>query len=260
MKSLEQVDRWLGKHFERWSANLTGGDQRKETLEIRREILTAIGEKVEPKGGGEYIFPYSAVNVKVFAEDADRQSTFEAAFIDDDALQNEARDMLRDSGCQADAVTVTVEVVQEAGEKPFLISFKRPDKVAKGAPVTAPKVRPAAWLYVVKGTAERPEYFVGKDILYLGRLKEVSAKLGGLRRRNDVAFDDAETTVSREHAHISFEEGKFRLFHDSGEGGTRLFRDGRAVALPASGSRGTQLRSGDEIHLGDARLRFEMGE
>ena len=261
MKSLEQVDRWLGKHMERWSAKLSGSNQPKETLEIRREILTAIGAKVEAKGSGDYVFPYREIGVKLFASDADQKDVFAAIFADEDALQNDVQELLRDAGCQAAPVHVIVEVTEDpAGVVPFELTFKRAEKAAKGASVTPPKARPAAWLYVVKGVAERPEYFIGKDVVYLGRLKEVTAKAGGLRRRNDVAFDDAETTVSREHAHIRFEEGRFRLFHDSGESGTRLFRDGRTVALPSSGSRGTQLQSGDEIHLGDARLRFELGE
>jgi len=261
MRSLEQVDRWLGKHFERWSANLAGGAHPKETLEIRRDLLTAIGQKVEPKGSGEYVFPYSEVQVKLFAQDADQQAVLEATLVENDALQTDVHDMLRDSGCDPDSVQVLVEITPDpAAAEPFQLTFKRIPKPAKGAAATPPKVRPAAWLYVVKGSAERPEYFIGKDVVFLGRLKEVSAKGGGLRRRNDIAFDDAETTVSREHAHIHFEEGKFRLFHDSGETGTRLFRDGRVVALPATGTRGTQLLSGDEIHLGEARLRFEMGE
>ena len=260
MKSLESVDRWLGRHFERWSSTIAGGDHPKEALEIRRDILAGIGEKVEAKGGGEYLFPYAEVTVKLAPRDPDQRATFEAAFIDDDALQTEARDMLRDAGCQADAVTVIAQFDDSPGAPPFHLSFKRPEKVAKGAAITPAKVRPAAWLYVVKGTAERPEYFIGKDTMYLGRMKEVSAKTGGLRRRNDVAFEDQETTVSREHAHIEYEDGKFRLFHDSADAGTQLFRDGRAVALPPTGTRGTQLRSGDEIHLGDARLRFEAGE
>ncbi len=260
MKSLESVDRWLGRHFERWSANLGGGDHPKEALEIRREILSAIGGKVEPKGQGEYIFPYSDVTVTLAPRDDEQRATFEAAFVDDDGLQSQARDMLRDAGCQADAVNVAIEFVDDPAAPPYRLAFKRVEKPAKGAAVTAAKLRPTAWLYVVKGSAERPEYFIGKDLVYLGRLKEVTAKSGGLRRRNDVAFNDEENTVSREHAHIQFEDGKFRLFHDSGEIGTRLFRDGRVVALPATGSRGTQLISGDEIHLGDARLRFEMGD
>lgn len=260
MKSLESVDRWLGRHFERWSANLGGGEHPKEALEIRREILSAIGDKVEAKGQGEYVFPYSAVTVKLAARDAEQHATFETAFVDDDGLQSQARDMLRDAGCQADSVAVLVQIEDDVAAPPFEVGFKRIEKAAKGAALTPAKVRPTAWLYVVKGSAERPEYFVGKDLVYLGRLKEVSAKSGGLRRRNDVAFSDEETTVSREHAHIQFEEGKFRLFHDSGETGTRLFRDGRVVALPSTGTRGTQLMSGDEIHLGDARLRFETGE
>jgi predicted component of type VI protein secretion system len=118
--------------------------------------------------------------------------------------------------------------------------------------------RPPAKLIVTKGKAEQAEITIAKDTVYLGRLKEVSGKEGGLRRRNDIAFDDAEVTVSREHAHVAFVEGKFRLFHDSGDRGTRLFREGRSVAVPPAGGRGAQLKSGDEIHLGEARIRFEI--
>ncbi|MDQ6678141.1 MAG: FHA domain-containing protein [Acidobacteriota bacterium] len=260
MKSLESVDRWLGKHFERWSSAVAGGAHPKETLEIRRDVLRGIAVKVEAKGGGEYIFPYSEVIVKLAAADREQADAFTAAFVDEDALQADVREMLTESGCAAGAVNVLVEVNEDPAAPPFKLEFKRVEKPAKGAAATPAKVRPAAWLYVENGHAERPEYFIGKDVVYLGRLKEVREKEGGLRRRNDVAFDDAETTVSREHAHITFEDGRFRLFHDSGERATRLFRDGRVVPLPATGSRGTQLRGGDEIHLGDARLRFETGD
>ncbi len=260
MKSLETVDRWLGKHFERWSSNIAGGAHPKEALEIRREVLRAIADKVEAKGGGEYLFPYSEIAVKLAASGAEQVDILTAAFLDEDALQTDVRDLLSESGCAGSAVKVSVEVIEDSAAPQFQLEFKRVEKPAKGAAATPAKVRPAAWLYVESGNAERPEYYIGKDVTYLGRLKEVREKQGGLRRRNDVAFDDAETTVSREHAHITFEDGKFRLFHDSGERGTRLFRDGRVVPLPATGSRGTQLRGGDEIHLGEARLRFETGD
>lgn len=256
MKSLESVDRWLGKHFERWSASLAGGPHPKEALEIRREILGEVRDRIEPRGDGEYVFAYHEISVRLFARDAAQRDSFAASFLDDGALESQVREMLAEAGCRGDGVTVAIEIAEEAAEIPFKLDFRRGAKSIASAPGSK---RPAAWLRVTKGKAEQAEYFVGKNVIYLGRLKEVSAKDGGLRRRNDVAFDDSETSVSREHAHIAFEEGRFRLYHDRGERGTRLFRDGRAVAVPTTGGRGTQLKSGDEIHLGEARVRFETG-
>jgi len=254
MKSLESVDRWLGRHFERWSANLAGGPHPKETLEIRREILSAIRDRIEPKGDGEYMFPYQEISVRLAARDADHRDSLSAAFVDENALETEVRELLTEAECRADNVTVPIEIIDDAAAAPFKLEFRRADKTKAAAPVTR---RPAAWLYVTKGKSDQSELFIGRDNIFLGRLKEVNSKDGGLRRRNDIAFDDSENTVSREHAHIQFEEGKFRLYHDLGERGTRLFREGRSVDVPVSGGRGTQLKSGDEIHLGEARLRFE---
>ena len=80
-------------------------------------------------------------------------------------------------------------------------------------------------------------------------------------RRNTIVFeegaDEASATVSRKHAHIRFEDGEYRLCDDESEFGTRVFRDGRPIEVPAGNRRGEKLRSGDEIYLGRACLRFE---
>ncbi len=260
MKSLESVDRWLGRHFERWSANLAGGAHPKEALEIRREILSAVRDRIEPKGDGEYLFPYQEIVVRLAARDPEHRDSLTAAFVDDNALETQTRELLTEAGCRADNVSVAVEIAEDPAAAPFKLEFRRADKTKAAAPEAAQSGasrRPAAWLYVTRGNSDQNEHFIARDTVFLGRLKEVNSKDGGLRRRNDIAFDDAETTVSREHAHIQFEDGKFRLYHDLGERPTRLFREGRAMEVPARGGRGTQLKSGDEIHLGDARLRFE---
>ena len=255
MKSLQNVDRWLGKHFERWSSSLSGGAHPKEALEIRREILSAVRDRIEPKGSGEYVFPYQEILAHVAASNAEQRDSFTASFVDEQSLQRDVQELLKEAGCPSENVAVVIEIAEEQAEEPLRLQFRRAEK-GKKAPI-APTKRPAAWLYVTKGKADAQEFFIGKDTVYLGRLKEVNSKDGGLRRRNDLAFEDDENTVSREHAHISYESGKFRLFHDTGEHGTRLFREGRSVEVPASGGRGTQLKSGDEIHLGEARVRFE---
>jgi hypothetical protein len=255
MKPLQNIDRWIGKTLERLSAQIAGGPQPKEALEIRREILTEIRDKIEPRGEGQYLFPYQQLFVHINAADAPQLETFEAAFLDDGGLEMQVKELLAEAGCKGE-VSLTVDVKESEGEH-YVIEYRRAPKVPEAGAATGK--RPAAWIHVLKGNTEKNEYYFSKNVLYLGRLREVASRDGSVRRRNDIAFDDAESTVSREHAHIEFEGGKFRLFHDSGERPTRLFRDGRAVAVPAIG-RGTQLRSGDEIHLGEARLRFDLSE
>ena len=77
-------------------------------------------------------------------------------------------------------------------------------------------------------------------------------------RRNDVVFeegaDEANATVSRRHAHIRLEDGDYRICDDGSEFGTRVFRDGRSIEVPAGNRRGEKLRPGDEIYLGRACL------
>jgi hypothetical protein len=255
MKTLQGLDRWIGKSLERWSAQITGGaTQPKEALEIRREILNEVRDRIEPSGNGVYVFPYQEISVHLRAADSAQGDAFSAAFIDEDALQSQIRELLTEAGCKGE-VSVAVDVQQAEGE-PYRLEYRR---IAKRSESVAAAKRPAAWIHVLRGKTDKAEYFFAKDTVYLGRLKEVSSRDGGLRRRNDVAFSDDESTVSREHAHIEYETGKFRLFHDSGERGTKLIRDGRVFPVPAGG-RGAQLRSGDEIHLGEAQLRFEVSE
>ena len=51
--------------------------------------------------------------------------------------------------------------------------------------------------------------------------------------------------------------GDYRICDDGSEFGTRVFRDGRPIDVPAGNRRGEKLRPGDEIYLGRACLRFE---
>jgi len=111
----------------------------------------------------------------------------------------------------------------------------------------------------VRGQAEPPELDLKSDRVNIGRLKEVSGEKDGLRRRNDIAFAETETTVSREHATIRYdkETGRFYLQDGDSQRGTSVFRDSRRLTVPKSPTRGLQLKSGDEIHLGDGRVVFE---
>jgi FHA domain len=115
-------------------------------------------------------------------------------------------------------------------------------------------------LTVLVGTAEQTTYSLAADRIDLGRSVEVRDRRHRLVRMNHVAFIDqrgeVNQSVSRQHAHITFDAGSatYRLHDDGSVHGTDIMRNGRTITVPA-GSRGVRLRAGDEIVLGDARLR-----
>jgi FHA domain len=252
MKPLDKLEQMLGSAFRKIPA---GGSQAWEPIEIRREIIREITEHVQAKGGGEYIFPFAEVAVEILARDTTEQQTFEAV-LDSMELTEEIRSQLGARGCKVDNVTVLIDVVQievsDETAKPFRIEYRRKR-------IEHPSARPAARLVVLQGSATERELVIDRDLVYVGRLNEVKSKAGGLERRNDLAFADTETTVSRKHAWLRYHptEGKFRVYNDPACSlGTQVFRDGRIIVCDST--RGVQLRSGDELHLGNAQIRFEF--
>ena len=117
-------------------------------------------------------------------------------------------------------------------------------------------------MIVVKGKTGNAEYALQRARTNIGRLVELTDADHRVVRRNDVVFeegaDEANATVSRKHAHIRLDAGDYRLCDDGSEFGTRVFRDGRSIVVPAGDRRGEKLRPGDEIYLGRACLRFEQ--
>jgi hypothetical protein len=254
MKPLDKLEQMLGSAFRKIPA---GGSQAWEPIEIRRAIIREITEHVQPKGGGEYVFPFAEVAVEIFARDTTEQQTLEA-LLDAAELTGELRQKLAGQGCKADNVAVLIDVIQiEANDEtaePFRIEYRRKR-------VEHPSARPTARLVVLQGGASEKELVIDRDLVYMGRLNEVKSSSGGLERRNDLAFSDTETTVSRKHAWLRYHpmEGKFRVYNDPACSlGTQVFRDGRIIVCDST--RGVQLRSGDELHLGNAQIRFEICE
>jgi hypothetical protein len=139
----------------------------------------------------------------------------------------------------------------------FHVDFSR--GAVQEQPPSAPAVVHEITLTVISGSAEKPEYAVTLDRINLGRCAEVRDRRNRLLRTNQVAFSDGagpiNETVSRAHAHIDCESGVYRLFDDRSGHGTSIVRTGRTINVP-SGSRGVRLQSGDEIVLGEARLRM----
>lgn len=247
MKSLDDLDHWIGGMVRRWTSRVSGAPHAPETLEIRREILTDIRNRIEPRGNGGYFFPYNTIAVHVASPFPD----------EDDWLGQDVRELLSAAGCPIPAnLTVTIETTEDQEVAPFRIDYSR----AKSASAVTPAARPRARLIVIRGKSDVPELEIDANQVNIGRMKEVRGERGDLRRRNDLAFDESETTVSREQAAIRYDagSGKYRLHDYLSQRPTIVLREGRLIEVPRDPTRGVQLKSGDEIHIGEARLRFEL--
>ena len=119
-------------------------------------------------------------------------------------------------------------------------------------------------LIVTRGTADRGAYSFTTLPIAIGRGAEVRDSRHQLLRLNHVAFtegsDEITRSVSRRHARIEFDPttDRLRLIDDNSAQGTSVIRDARGIAVPR-GSRGLGLQSGDEIVLGQARVRVRIG-
>ncbi len=262
MRSLEQLDLWITTKVRAWSSRISGTPRSTELLEIRRDILNDVRDHIQPKGEGRNVFPYNAVSIFMAAEDSDRRAVLEQAFSGDNELEQTVSALLSEAGCP---IPVGFRVTASVSEQPDSSLSGRPFRIEYGNVKAAASEairtrRPDAKLTIVRGRADAAEYNMDSDRINMGRLKEVISDKDGLRRRNDVAFDEAETTVSREHAFIRYdlETGQFRLYDSRSQRGTHVFRDGRRFEVPKGPAHGFQLRPGDEIHLGDARVRFDI--
>ena len=122
-------------------------------------------------------------------------------------------------------------------------------------------------LTVSEGEATPPKLLLDKPRVNIGRTTDTFHATAGPSRRNDLAFtgsSEVNASVSREHAHIlrSSDGSEYRLINDRVYRGNEncglwIVRDG--VSQPVHrGPRGVLLRSGDEIHIGRALLRFSL--
>jgi FHA domain-containing protein len=262
MRSIDQLDAWITTKVRAWSSKISGTPRTTDLIEIRRDILNDVRDHIEPIGGGNLVFPYNTVAIHITAENDQQREMLAGAFGQDNDLEETISALLREARCAPPAglhVAVSVEERQgpELTPRALHIDYSNAKTAAKERLRAS---RPDAKLTVLRGEADAMEYTINADRTNLGRLKEVVGDRDGLRRRNDVAFSENETTVSREHAFIRYEleTGKFRIYDSISQRGTSVFRDGRRFVVPKGPTRGFQLRSGDEIHLGDARLRFEI--
>jgi len=257
MSLFSDIEKSIERGFRRWTERMVGPSESDDLVIVHRAILEEIAGKVQTIARGERVFPFNRVTVTLIGPDAERREILQSAF--GERLGEDVLEALQAARCEIPK-GFTVEVhTAETGEGAFDIDYAN---VAPPAPAPAAPAAPAS-LMVVKGKADRAEYRLEKARINIGRLAEIMDADQRITRRNDVVFeegaDEANGTVSRRHAHIKLEDGDYRLCDDGSEFGTRVFRDGRSVEVPAGNRRGEKLRPGDEIYLGRACLRFERG-
>jgi len=236
-------------------------DQKRELLEVHRAVLDDVAAHVDTLPRGKRTFVYTQLEVRILLPDPALQRSYELVFVEADALSRDIRQRLEDQRAELPAhLSVHVELVPELP----------PDVAARGFDVhygSAPALQTSDELTEVRftilaGTAHQQEFLIKKKRINLGRLAEVVDAEQRLTRQNDVAFrEDApppNQSVSRAHAHIEFDSEKaaFRIYDDRSAHGTTVVRDGNVIPVPPGPSKGVALRDGDEIVLGQARLRF----
>jgi FHA domain-containing protein len=253
MSLFAEIEKTIERGFRRWTEKLFGPGQSDDLIMMHRAILEEVAGKVQTMARGERVFPFTRVIVRFTAADAERRAVLESAF--GERLGDDVKEALAGMGAPVPR-GLTIEVrTSESGDEPFDIEY------SSEKPVLAPAAVAPGRLVVVRGKAERSEYVLEKARTNIGRMAELTDADHRVTRRNDVVFDEgadeANGTVSRRHAHIRLEDGEYRLCDDGSEFGTRVLRDGRSIEAPAGNRRGERLRSGDEIYLGRACLRFE---
>jgi hypothetical protein len=268
MSFFSEVEKTIERAFRKWTERAFGPAQSDELLLVHRAMLEEIEGKIQTVQRGQRLFPYNYLKVRLVSQEPERRALFQAAFAQDRRLENDIRESLQGAGCTLPAAfTVDVETAEE-GPKGFEIAYaiRESPPVPTAAPVTTPEPAPVPGpgrLVVVRGKAAQESYTMEKPRINIGRMPELTDSQQRVVRRNDVVFeeggDDANATVSRAHAHISFDRasGQYRICNDESEFGTRIFREGRSIEVPAGNRRGERLCAGDEIYVGRACLRFD---
>jgi hypothetical protein len=239
----------------------------REAIELYRDALDQIASRASVGKRGDRVFPFNLITIELHAPDAERKAVLETLF-DPGQLGDDVRSTLEEERiAPPEGLTVVVRYPEDSVAE-LRILCERSEKAAPvPTPILAVPVSPAAMapgrLLTITGVSSAPELALDRPRVNIGREEEVVDALGRAIRRNELCFPEhaheANASVSRAHAHISYDavSGQWRIFDDGSSLGTSLFREGRRIDVPAHASRGVALRPGDEIYVGQVRLRFE---
>lgn len=233
-------------------------------LEIVQAVVDRAEQEVIDAGRGQRVFPFNRVRLRVRsgARDRETRARFAAVVEGPPSLAERLLTRLQAAGCASPAIAVELVYGARAGkqwENPeYHVEFERRDDAPAAA--ATPSAPPRFQLTVVHGKAARRVFVFTGGRIDMGRGREVLDAKQRLVRSNHVAFDqegpDANHSVSRRHAHVTYDAAaqEYRLLDDRSVHGTSIVRDGRTIVVHP-GSRGVRLEAGDEILLGQARIR-----
>ncbi len=225
---------------------------------------------MQPLGDGRRGLVHNKIVVRLISSDPARRRLLAGALAAGEGLRAAVQRRLEADRCSI-PLDLTIDIRDE--ENPSLASTQRDYELetsVEGKPAASPGVppaesvppraRPRARLILLEGEGPVREVEIVRDVFNIGRVREVREKDQRPARRNDFYFGEAQTSVSRRHAHIRYfpETGEFRIFDDRSARGTRLFSGGEPIDVPSGRGRGEQLRSGDEIYFGSVAVRFEI--
>jgi hypothetical protein len=260
-----RLESTIAQRLDRAARDAVGAVSR-EPLEIVHLVIEAVEHEIQPGGRGKRVFPFNSITLSVLTSSREGRARFEAVLAGEPPLRDRIVEHLRSKSCAIDDLTLDVAYVARAPKDwrhpQFNLALAR---VAR-APTSDARRDPAFAridLTVVRGTAERKNYSFAAKRIDLGRCAEVRDTRNRLIRTNHVAFVEGSgainQSVSRRHAHIAYEptSGGYRLRDEGSVHGTSVVRNGSTVAVP-SGSLGVRLRTGDEVVLGEARLRIRF--
>ncbi|MDQ2842830.1 MAG: FHA domain-containing protein [Acidobacteriota bacterium] len=236
-----------------------------ELAEVRLAALDAIKANSHRVSGRD-VFAFDLVRIHLLGVPEDQAPTFQGDFLRT-YFSQELKAALRRSNYRF-PVDLEVEFststrLPNAGESWIAVETAMRQVTQAAAPETASA---QAILTVINGAANHMSFRLDKARTNIGRIADVF-RATGPSRRNDLVFlgeDEASKTVSREHAHIvqTSKTGEYRLINDrvyKGDAncGLWIVRDGLSHPVHRS-SRGALLKSGDEIHLASAVIRFSL--
>jgi hypothetical protein len=260
MNVSEYLEKWGRTVFEKPLSRTAPLESPRELAEIRFAVLEEV-RRNSYRAGARMVFPFDLVHVNMRGVEESRAPVFRSGFFRS-YLEHEIQGNLRsDSVRFPEQLRVDVEVTTglPLPNEAWLtvVAGMQQNPAGSGRP---------ARLVVRAGNANAPEVPIGKSRVHVGREVDVYRN-GGILRRNDLAFvedSDENRSVSREHAHIDYDQttGEYRLFNDrwyarGTDCGTRIVRDGVSLEVHRD-TRGTRLEPGDEIHLGRAIVSFEV--
>ena len=242
-------------------------DEDARPLDVKRAIVEAVEQQLEPAGAGRRVLAGDRILVKLLVEQAEARRALDAVLAD---VRETIAARLQELQCTVPRrFSVDVSYVRRPptdwapGQRLSVTLAPGAGRGASHDDVGEAATLPTLAIEVVRGQTEQQEFTFAEPVVRIGRSSDPTDERGR-PRFNHIAFlenDSAENrTVTRGHALIRYNAttGEYRLFDEGSANGTRVVRSGEVIDVPKRDPVGLALRSGDEVQLGKAALRVRI--